>query len=272
MAHRAPVLPSPDLIERIKREIAAPGFLRDLTMWAERQVGRGLSIENRLEPNKATDIVNAAIVATLEGVRRWDPVARPLRRHLEQTINSKLWHEYDRTRRRRHIHRDTTSVDDSHDEAAIDVEMSLRREDPRTRPDGLLAQREVQARIFEVLRARAGTDRALLELLDTYETHVHREGEVSVQLGLNERSFWNLVRRFHTARGHVPAELRENLRDMLARDGGAPIATVARYNGRLVEIAVDEPAVNDSADTFPALDTSTDGESFDASDDHHFAA
>jgi hypothetical protein len=38
-------------------------------------------------------------------------------------------------------------------------------------------------------------------------------------------------------------------------------------HGRLVEIAVDELAVNDSADTFPALDTSSGGESFSTSDD-----
>lgn len=260
MAHRPPVPPSPDLMERIKREVAAPGFLRDLTMWAERQAGRGLSIENRHEPSKATDIVNEAIVATLAGVRRWDPTARTLRRHLEQTINSKLWHEYDRTRRRRHIPLDTTSADDSQEEAALDVEMSLRREDPRTRPDGLFEQREIRGKIFHALRLRAGTDRALLDLLDSYETGVHRQGEVTTHLGLDARSFENLVRRFQTARGHVPGELRENLRDMLTRDGGAPIATVARHKGRLIEIAVDELAANDSGDAFSPLDTSNDGD------------
>lgn len=273
MSHRAPVPPSPELIERIKREIAAPGFLRDLTMWAERQVGRGLSIENRLEPNKATDLINAAIVATLDGVRRWDPEARTLRRHFEQTINSKLWHEYDRTRRRRHIPLDTTSVDDSQDEGAIDIEMSLRREDPRMRPDGLFAQREVRAKTVRALRECAAKDPEVLAFLDAYEVGIHREGEVTTRLGVTKQTFYNALRRLQTARDDIPAELWDNFRETLVRDGGAPISTVARHKGRLVEIAVDESAVNDSGDSFSALDTSSDGADSEAvdSDSRHDA-
>ena len=276
MSHRVPVPPSPDLLARIKHEIAAPGFLRDLTIWAERQVGRGLSIENRSEPNKATEMVNAALVATCDGVRRWDPAARTLRRHLEQTINSWLWHECERSRRRRHIPLDTTSVDDSQDEAALDVEMSLRREDPRTRPDGLFAQREVRAKVFAALRTRADRDPDLLALLDAYEAGILREGEVSAQLGLTENTFYNLLRRFKTARGYVPPDLRDDLRDMLISDGGAPVATVARHKGRLVEVVPDEPAMNDSDDALPLLESSSDGAGPDdrlgKSDDTHCAA
>ncbi|KAB2911157.1 MAG: hypothetical protein F9K40_01265 [Kofleriaceae bacterium] len=55
----------------------------------------------------------------------------------------------------------------------------------------------------------------------------------------------------------MPAELREDMRDMLIRDGGPAIATVARHRGRLVEIVADEPAANDSMDQLVALNVST---------------
>lgn len=258
MAHRAPVPPHPDLVDRIKREIAAPGFLRELMIWAERQVGKMLSIENRVDPSKATALVNDAIVDTCDGVRRWDPEARTLRRHLEQSINSRMWHECERGRRRRQIPLDTAAVDDSQDETAIGVEMSLRREDPRTRPDALFAQREVRAKVFDALRSRAASDAPVLALLDAYEIGVHREGEVSERLNVSENTLRSLVRRHKTALGHLPAALQADMREMLIRDGGPPVASVARHKGRLVEIIADEPAANDSGDQSFSFDTSGD--------------
>lgn len=261
MSHRRPVPPPPELVERIKREVASPGFLRDLLIWAERQVGKLLAIEGRIDPDKATALVNDAIVDTCDGVRRWDPEARTLRRHLEQTINSRMWHECDRSRRRHHITLDTVSVDDSQDEApSIDIEMSLRREDPRTRPDGLLAQHEVRAKILHELRMGAADDSGVLALLASHEAGCHREGEACERLGLTLHRHRNVVRRLRTLQGRVPAELREDMRDMLIRDGGAAIATVARHRGRMVEIAADEPAANDSTDQLTALDVSTDSD------------
>lgn len=267
MAHRPPTPPSSDLVERIKREIAEPGFLRDLTIWAERQVGKVLSIENRNDPNKAAELINDAIVDTCDGVRRWDPEARTLRRHLEQTINSRMWHECERGRRRRHIALDTVSVDDSQDEAGIDVEMSLRREDPRTRPDGLFAQREVRHKVLQSMRSRATRDPELLAFLDAYEVGHHREGEISERLQLTERTFENVLRRFKTIRRHVPPALQADMHDMLIRDGGPAVTSVARRKGRLVEIIVDEMAVNDSNDHLPSLDASSDGERGDVADE-----
>lgn len=259
MSRRSPTPPPPELLERIKLEIAAPGFLADLTAWADRQCGKLLSIENRIDPHKATDLVNGAIVAACDGVRTWHPEARTLRRHLEQSINSTIWNECEKLRRRRHIALDTTSVDDSQDGTSIDVEMSLQREDVRTRPDGLFAQREVRAEVFHALRSHATGDAGLLALLDAYEAGHSREGEVVARLNLNDQTFRNVLKRFHRLRTHIPAELRRNVREVMAQDGGAPVATVARRNGHVVEIIADEVA-NDSGDSFDALRTSGDGD------------
>ncbi len=156
-------------------------------------------------------------------------------------------------------------MDDSQDAAAaLDVEMSLRREDPRSRPDGLFAQREVRAKVVHTMRTRGARDPELLALLDAHEDGHHREGEVTERLDMTEATHHNLRRRFHTLRGHVPPELRADMLDMLTRDGGPPVATVARQRGRVVEIAADDTAVNDSDDRMSALDGSSDG---DRSDD-----
>ena len=221
--------PSPELIHRIHDEVAAPGFLAGLIAWADRQCGRMLSIEDRTEPAKASDLVNAAIVATLDGVRRWDPEARTFRRHCEQTINSLLWNEVDKWRRRRFIALDTTSVDDSHDEApSIDYEMSLRSEDTRKRPDGLFAQREVRAEVFHALRSRTRPDDTMLRaFLDCFEDGHHREGEVIARLGLTASSHRAVLARFHRLRAQLPDELRQNLAEVMSQDGGPTIASVA---------------------------------------------
>jgi len=81
-----------------------------------------------------------------------------------------------------------------------------------------------------------------------------------------ENTLRSLVRRFKTALGYVPAALYADMRDMLIRDGGPPVTSVAKHKGRIVEIIADEPAANDSSDQFSALDTSNDGGSTDGTD------
>lgn len=258
---KAPTPPCPEILDRIKREVAAHGFLPSLTAWADRQCGRLLAIEDRVDPSKATDLVNAAIVDTCDGVRIWHPEARTLRRHFEQTINSRLWHELERMRRRRFIPLAMTSVDDSQDAAAaIEIAMSEQREDPRTRPDAQVAQREVRARVYGTLRQRAGSDDELVALLEAYETGHNRQADAEARIGVCGQAFQNLVRRFKTIKGHIPDELRADAYDVMVRDGGAPLATVARHKGRMVEIIADQEAANDSQDSLDALGLSGDGD------------
>ncbi len=232
MPRKAAVPPPPEIVDRIKREVVAPGFLPDLIAWADRQCGKLMSIEDRIDPHKAVDLVNAAVVDTWDGVRVWHPEARTLRRHLEQTVNSRLWHECERSRRRRFVPVTPAAVDDSQDEAGgVEIEMSAQREDPRTRPDAMVAQREVRARVFGALRAEAARDRELLALLDAYETGHHVESDAEAKVGIAGQAFKNLVRRFKTIRGHLPDELRGAALDVMVRDGGAPVA-VGAYSHR----------------------------------------
>jgi hypothetical protein len=207
MPRKAPAPPPPEVVDRIKREVAAPGFLSDLIAWADRQCGKLLSLEDRIDPHKAIDLVNAAVVDTCDGVRAWNPEARTLRRHLEQTVNSRIWHECERARRRRFVPLAPANPDDSQDAAAaLEVEVSEQREDPRTRPDALVAQHEVRARVFAVLRGEAARDQELLALLDAYEAGHHVESDAEARVGVAGQAFKNLVRRFKTIRGHLPGD------------------------------------------------------------------
>lgn len=260
MPRKAPVPPPAEVVDRIRREVAAPGFLAELTTWADRQCGKLLSMEDRLDPYKAIELVNAAVVDTCDGVRIWHPAARTLRRHLEQTINSRLWHECERARRRRFVALAPANPDDSQDgAAALEVEVSARREDPRTRPDALVAQHEVRARVFGVLRGEAARDPELLALLDAYEHGHHVEADAEARTGVAGQAFKNLVRRFKTIRHRLPDELRGAAFEVMTQDGGAPIASVARHRGRMVGVLADGQAANDSTDSADTLGLSGDG-------------
>lgn len=151
MPKKAPTPQPPELVRQIEREVLAPGFLADLERWTDRQCARLLSIENRSDPHKATEMIHGAVVDTCDGIRSWSPERRTLQQHLEQVINSRLWHECERARVRRHIPFDVS--EDSQDESPAAVEMSLRHEDVRARPDGRLSQREVRDRLYEHLDA-----------------------------------------------------------------------------------------------------------------------
>jgi hypothetical protein len=260
MPRKDPAPPAPEIVDRIKREVSAPGFLSDLIAWADRQCGKLLSLEDRIDPHKAIELVNAAVVDTCDGVRVWHPEARTLRRHLEQTVNSRIWHECERARRRRFVALVAANPDDSQDSAAaLEVEVSERREGPRSRPDALVAQHEVRARVFGVLRGEAAHDPELLALLDAYEGGHHVESDAKARTGVAGQPFKNLVRRFKTIRQRIPDELRGAAIEIMSRDAGAPIASVARHRGRVIEVFADSNAANDSTDSVDALGGSGDG-------------
>lgn len=68
------------------------------------------------------------------------------------------------------------------------------------------------------------------------------------------------MRRFKTIRGHISEELRGAVFEVMARDGGAPPATIARHKGRVVEVNADQSPSNDSTDSADGLGLSGDGD------------
>jgi hypothetical protein len=68
----------------------------------------------------------------------------------------------------------------------------------------------------------------LLALLDAYESGHHVEADAEAKVGVVGQAFKNLRRRFKTIRGHLSDELRGAALEVMARDGGAPVAADAR--------------------------------------------
>lgn len=206
----------------ISREITR-SFLGELIRWSGRACARLTLIDGRNDPAYATEAVHAAIADTLGGIRVWDPARVSLRRHLEQTINSRVSHDCMRARRRHHVAFD--DVTESQDESPAAVEMSLRREDARMRPDGRLAQRDVRLRLFATLRSLICGDPEITALLDAYESGDVRRDEVMVRLGWERPRYVNARRRLDNFVNLLPSSLHDAAIEVLTRDGGAPLAT-----------------------------------------------
>jgi hypothetical protein len=183
----------------------------------------------------------------------WHSEARTLRRHLEQTINSRLWHECDRMRRRRLVPIAPVSDESQDGIPAVEYEMTAQREDPRQRPDTQFAQREARTKVYAALRQRAARDGDLVALLDAYEAGHSRQADAEARVGLRGQAFQNLIRRFKTIRAHIPEELRGAALDAIVSDGGAPLSTVARRVVR-VDMGLGLHAANDSADSVAGFD------------------
>ena len=108
-------------------------------------------------------------------------------------------------------------------------------------------------RVFAALRAAAARDPELLALLDAYEHGHHVESDAEARTGVAGQAFKNLVRRFKTVRHHLPDELRCAALEVMTRHGGAPVASIARHRGRMVDVVADGQAANDHADSVDAL-------------------
>ena len=78
-------------------------------------------------------VVLDAIADTLDGICVWDATRRPLRYHLLRVVNWRMSHDLQRARRRHHVAYHEPDDEDGA-ESAAEMEMSLRRDDERTRP------------------------------------------------------------------------------------------------------------------------------------------
>lgn len=242
MPKKEPTPPTPDVVAQLQRELT-PDLLRKLRIWADRSCARLLTLEGRDDPAYVSIMVQDAIGDTFAGIRTWDPARRILRHHLARVIQSRVSHDVERARRRRHV--SFHEVDDSSDENPAAVAMSLRRDDERTRPDGRLAILEGRARLFGALRALAGDDAEVLALLDAYEAGHVRRDEAMARLGWTLPYHVNVRRRLDTLIRFVPPDVKATALEILTRDGGAPPLTIVRPADRAMQSAADVEASDD---------------------------
>jgi hypothetical protein len=218
MPYKRATLPPPELVARVERELT-PTLYETLLAWSETRAIGVLSLEGLSDPLYPAILVLDAIADTLDGVRTWTPERRPLRFHLMRVVNSRLSHDLERRRRRRHL-----PFHESEDsgESLIEAEMSLRMDDPRSRPEGSLALAELRARVDQALRTLAGDDADTLRLIATYADGAQDRAEVMAATGWTLGVFVNVRRRLNTVVRALPAELREAATDALAREPSRP--------------------------------------------------
>jgi hypothetical protein len=218
MPYKRPTLPPPELVARVERELT-PTLYETLLAWSETRAIGVLSLEGLSDPLYPAILVLDAIADTLDGVRTWNPERRPLRFHLMRVVNSRLSHDLERRRRRRHL-----PFHESEDsgESLIEAEMSLRMDDPRSRPEGSLALAELRGRVYQELRTLAGDDADTLHLIATYADGAQDRAEVMAATGWTLGVFVNVRRRLNTLVRTLPAELREAATDALAREPSRP--------------------------------------------------
>jgi hypothetical protein len=223
MPYKRPTVPPPELVARIERELT-PALYATLLTWAETRAIGVLSLEGLSDPLYPASLVLDAIADTLDGVRTWNTEKRPLRFHLMRVVNSRLSHDLERRRRRRHL-----PFHESEDsgESLVETEMSLHVDDARTRPEGSLALAELRARICHALRALAGDDADTLRLIAAYADGAHDRAEVMAATGWTLGEFVNVRRRLNTLIRNLPAEVREAVTDSLAREPNRPALVAA---------------------------------------------
>jgi hypothetical protein len=213
MPKKAPAPPSAELLARIESELTQDIYAK-VYVYAENRSGGLMALEGRKDPQYAMSMVLDAVADTLDGIRAWNPERRALRHHLMRVVNSRISHDLGRARRRRHVAYHEPDDDGEND---AELEMSLRRDDARTRPEGALALRDVRERLYGALRVLAETDRDVLVLLGAYEDGYHSQGEVMARLAWSLAEFRKHRRRLNTIIRHLPDELRTAALDAVTR-------------------------------------------------------
>jgi len=184
-----------------------------------------LHIEGIADERYAHDLVNQAVLDTMQGIRTWDPDREPppgglpLYRHLCRVVYSRVYHDRLRRRRQRTVSFHNVDLDD---ENSVEVSMSLRRDDERKRPEGQVVLAELRAKLYAPLRALAVGDPEVLQYLDLLEGGIIDEPEIRRRAQWDENTFNRVHRRWKTIRRKLPPEIVDDVRDAIVR---APIYT-----------------------------------------------
>ena len=218
MPKKAPTPQTAEWLARFKRDLT-DDIIRDVGNYAEKVSAKLQSVEGVIDPGYADALVGDAIHDTMEGIRSWDPERRKLLSHLCGVVQSRAWADTKRAQRRRHIafHEPDVDMDGEIEASLIETEMSLRRDDWHTRPEGALALAQLRSHAFAWLHAGAGDDGELLDLIGCYEQGISSEPDIRARLGWSEGTFNNVHRRFKRLRARMPEDLRDEILEVLTR-------------------------------------------------------
>jgi hypothetical protein len=167
-------------------------------------------IEGITDPGYAKSLVLDAVGDTLRGIRQWYPARRSLHSHLCSVVQSRAYHDTQRAIRRPHIaYHEPDDIDEQTGEVSLaETEMSLRRDEDHSRPEGAVVRAELFRRFCRTLRTLAADDAELVSLIDAYTTGCDNRAEVMKRLSWTLSKFVNVRRRLNTLLGRLPEDLR----------------------------------------------------------------
>lgn len=194
--------PGPEVLAAIQAALAEPGMLRKVFGYARKRVftlqkaGVGVDLE-------ADDLVNQAIVDTVQGRLTWKPDAVALSTHLCGAIRTRTFKLMTR--------RKAAAPEDAIDDA-------LAEREPGADPTGELAERrEVVRKVKEHLfrAAIAKDDEGVQLLLMAYEEGTEGRSAIGDATGLTPNDVTNARKRLDRLVQELPSELADAARKVM---------------------------------------------------------
>jgi hypothetical protein len=182
----APFQPSEEWIDEFKRQ-CTDALRLDLREYAKRRargVGRaGAHIDDAY----ADDLVADALADTLFGTVAWDPNAKTLYQHGEDTIRYRTRHDRKRAKRFKHQRMDApTSVSEKADTRGL-VEASMRQDLSGETAETVIFATEVLGQVREL----AAGDRLVLQYLDAIVCGAQTRAEIIEATKMSVKTFRN---------------------------------------------------------------------------------
>jgi len=178
--------PSEEWIDAFKRECTHRLRL-DLKEYARRRARGVRRVGGHVDESYTEDLVANAIADTLTGVVTWDPIAKPLYQHLEDTIKYRTRHDRHRAKRFRHQRIDAPVSPVEGQSIRGLVEASLRQDQCNESAESTIFASEV----VEQLRALAAGDDDILRYLDAILAGAQSRTEIIEHTQLSIKAFRN---------------------------------------------------------------------------------
>ncbi len=192
--------------------------------YAEKLTFRYLQGEGITDHRYAHDIVNQAVLDTLQGIRTWDPDREPppggipLFRHLCRVVYSRAYHERQRRKRQRGVAFHSLDIDSEHSvDNVIEGKMSLKRDDERQRPESRVLLRDLREKLYGPMRMHAAGDPEVLAYIGCLEEGITDEPSIRERGGWDENAFNRIRRRYLTAIKKIPESVLFDAKQVISR-------------------------------------------------------
>jgi hypothetical protein len=181
-----PFQPSEEWIDAFTKQ-CTEALRLDLRTYAKRRA-RGVGRTGaHVDESYVEDLVADALADTLFGVVAWEPTAKTLYQHAEDTIRYRTRHARKRARRYPHERLDAPASAADQQVTRGLVEASLRHDQDGETAEGVIFANEVLAQLRELAAGDAG----VLRYLDTLVAGAHTKTEIMEATKMSTKTFRN---------------------------------------------------------------------------------